>query len=221
PEATLVHLAECRDIQRYAESPQIAEVQKAILQKLLRKPYARVIYASSLTAGRDFGLASVPPYVVYKRAAESMVLEQRGIALRFTNLYGPGGMAENTVLMELLAQLRSEAATPLTVINSAAYIDLLHVEDAAQAIVQAILASQKELNVIARFDIASQRPITVRQLAEKMAEIAGQTGRAIQSKTDRPNSPVQTDGANAKKWLGWSPTISLEEGLHTLLDGAS
>jgi GDP-4-dehydro-6-deoxy-D-mannose reductase len=216
PGSTLIHLAECRDIPRYAETTLMAEAQKSLLSDLLAKPFAKIIYASSLTVGRDYGDA-VPAYVAYKRAAELNVLKKNGVALRFTNLYGSGGMAENTVLMEVLAQLRSGGSTALNVINSAAYIDLLHVDDAAQAVVQAINAPPAKGHG-ACYDIASGHPVTGKQLVAEMSNISGQSERLLVSKLNRLNAPLIADTTRAEKCLGWSPEILLKDGLRALLD---
>lgn len=90
----------------------------------------------------------------------------------------------------------------------------MYVSDCVEALLR---LEEKASNPPLIVNVGSDKPISIRELAEKIVEISG---KEIKIKYD-PSKPVgpMSRTANIKKAreeLGWNPTVSLEEGLrHT------
>jgi nucleoside-diphosphate-sugar epimerase len=64
------------------------------------------------------------------------------------------------------------------------------------------------------FNMGNPQEIPIQDLAQKVKELAGSTSRIVHRPLP-PDDPQRRcpDISKAKKLLGWSPTVSLEEGL--------
>jgi GDP-L-fucose synthase len=95
--------------------------------------------------------------------------------------------------------------------------EFLHVHDLADAciyILENVEAEQVYGQNISHLNIGSGEEISIADLAKKMAEITSYLGD-IKHQLDKPDGTLRKlmDISRLKK-LGWSPTISLEDGLH-------
>jgi hypothetical protein len=91
-------------------------------------------------------------------------------------------------------------------------VDVLHVTDAARAIVAAVRSAAEGLTGI--YDLGSESPATVESIIGRFREL---TGRAPPPLTAAAAPPVRADSRLAREELGWRPERS---DLRTILDDA-
>ena len=174
---------------------------------------------------RVFGCVPVPPERDYRSAMP-------------TNLYGPGDNyhPENShvipALMRRVHEARLAGAPEVVIWGSGTpRREFLHVDDMAAAAVHL-------MNVSAAAYAAETRPmcshinvgtgvdVTIRELAESLAQVVGYPGRLVFDSTKPDGTPRKLlDVARAER-LGWRARIGLAEGLastyrEAFLDGAS
>ena len=88
--------------------------------------------------------------------------------------------------------------------------EFLYVDDAAEGIVLALarLDDREPVN------LGSATEISIRDLAERIAKVTGFKGRFVWDPSKPDGQPRRAvDGSKAQKLLGWSPRVSLEDGL--------
>jgi nucleoside-diphosphate-sugar epimerase len=136
------------------------------------------------------------------------------VIIRPFNSYGPR-VTQPYIIPEIILQLRK--GPELTLGNTSSSRDFTYVRDTAGAI---ILASIKQPAIGQTINVGSGNDITIEQLAKLIGELRGQT---VRIKTDeRRNRPYDVErlvasNAKAKEILGWTPTVSMREGLnHTI-----
>jgi GDP-L-fucose synthase len=90
--------------------------------------------------------------------------------------------------------------------------EFLYVDDAATGIVLAL----ERLDDTEPVNLGSATEISIRDLAERIAQVTGFKGRFVWDPSKPDGQPRRAvDGAKAQKLLGWSPHVSLEDGLET------
>ncbi len=88
--------------------------------------------------------------------------------------------------------------------------EFLYVDDAAEGIVLAL----QRLETPEPVNLGSATEIGIRELAERIARITGFGGRFVWDPSKPDGQPRRAvDGSKARRLLGWSPRVSLEEGL--------
>ena len=88
--------------------------------------------------------------------------------------------------------------------------EFLYVDDAAAGIVLALQRLQDREPV----NLGSATEISIRDLAERIARVTGFKGRFAWDPSKPDGQPRRAvDGSKAQELLGWSPRVSLEEGL--------
>tara|TARA_B100001964_G_C14239288_1_gene604140 strand:- start:129 stop:1115 length:987 start_codon:yes stop_codon:yes gene_type:complete len=196
-----------------------------ILEIARKKNIKKFIYAASASCyglSRKFPIdenAKIDtkhPYALTKYLGEQLVLhwfkvyQMPNISMRFFNIYGPRSRptgAYGAVFGVFLAQKLSNK--PLTIVGDGNQTrDFLHVNDLVDAL---ILAAQKgKAGEI--YNVGNGKEISVNLIAEI---IGGE-------KVNMPKRPGEPDRSMAdiskiKKQLGWSPKISINEGVKLLL----
>ena len=136
--------------------------------------------------------------------AETLVRDQIKLPwniLRLSGIYGPG---------RLLARKEKLAAREPMRGNPDGYLNLIHVDDAAQAVLKC------EANVDAvneLFLISDNRPVLRREYYSLLAEHFG-TPEPLFDDADADNLAKQCDNRKARKMLGFAPKYgSIEEGV--------
>lgn len=138
------------------------------------------------------------------------------ISLMPTNLYGPGDnfdLQNSHVLPALIrrfyeAQLRGDATTSIWGTGMPRR-EFLHVDDLAEAVVYLMQSYDQEPIL----NIGWGEDVSIRELAELVAEIVGFKGQLVfdSSKPDgTPRKLLDTSRVNA---LGWKPRIPLRSGI--------
>lgn len=219
-QAILVHLAERADVTA-ANAVGRRHVQETIAQTqaLLRRPWARLVYASSAQVYVDTSAAAKTAaspvsasnaYAESKLAVEKLVLAHGGVVGRLSNVYSavptPG-----TVFAEILAQI--PGAGPLVVRDKTPVRDFIWIDDAAYGL--AALAGGKGVGV---YNIASGIGYSIENVARCALSVAGETKREIRA-TSAPGRPswLVLDISDTITEFGWRPTVSLQEGLRRML----
>jgi GDP-L-fucose synthase len=140
----------------------------------------------------------------------------RWISLMPTNLYGPRDNFDLTASHVLPAFIRrfieaaESGADKVTLWGSGKPLrEFLHVDDLAQAVIVASETYDSSLHL----NVGSGEDLTIKNLAEKVAAAAGFTGK-IEWDSSRPDgTPRKVLDVSRVKALGWTPTITLDEGI--------
>jgi UDP-glucose 4-epimerase len=232
PPATIVHLAASIPTTfEGAASERVAARNRRIDDNVFTfasEVGAAIVFASS---GSVYGEASGRvfredgptdprgPYAEAKLRSErrgAEVLGDAGLpfaALRISAPYGPGQPTRTVVEHFLREALAGEALTYHG--TGSRMQDFIYVTDVADAIVACVDAGAAGV-----FNVASGRPVTMRQLAALVAEIVG--GDVVVRASGRPD-PQEGRSANyeieaAERAFGWRPATSLKEGLQRWRD---
>jgi CDP-glucose 4,6-dehydratase len=136
-----------------------------------------------------------------------------GIA-RCGNIYGPGDLNWDRIVPGTIRSLiRGER--PVIRSDGTLRRDYLHVDDAVRAylaLAQALLAGRQRGEA---FNFGHGRPVSVIALVDAIASAVGRTDLAPDIRGEAPNEiPAQwLDAGKAKARLGWTPDVSLADGL--------
>ncbi|MEV4312896.1 NAD-dependent epimerase/dehydratase family protein [Actinocrispum sp. NPDC049592] len=139
------------------------------------------------------------------------------VALRYFNVYGPRMDAHGKYTEVLIRWMeRIEAGQPPLVLGDGLQtMDFVHVEDIARANVLAARADATDTV----YNIATATETSLIELAAALQKVMGSTSdlefgpaRSVNSVTRR-----LADISAAERDLGWKPTISLEDGLASLV----
>ncbi len=189
-----------------------------------------LVYASSaavygepleLPVREDHPLNPVNPYGASKVAGEayvkaySNVYGYKPVILRIFNVYGPGQTKSYAGVIEEFKR-RIRRGQPLAIYGDGLQTrDFIHVFDVVEAIVKAIEVEEAR----GVYNIGSGRAITIRELAELMASIAGRRDLEIHYAEPRSGDirRSQADISKAVRELRFKPRITLEEGLRQFL----
>ncbi len=178
--------------------------------------YGRTPYGCRV--GEDHPADPIAPYGVTRLASTQLVLLAVGgerldaAVLRVFNPIGPGTPPEN-LLGRAAASMRAaltDGKDTVVLGPLGTYRDFVDVRDVATAITAAALADQVKEPVL---NVGSGRPVRCREAVSLMAEIAGFTGRVVE--TDPPpgrSGSVDWSGADLsriERSLGWTPRYDL------------
>ena len=138
------------------------------------------------------------------------------ISLMPTNLYGPRDNFDLTTSHVLPAFIRrfieaaESGADKVTLWGSGSPLrEFLHVDDLAQAV---LVASEKYDSSL-HLNVGSGEDLSIKDLAEKVAEAAGFTGKIEWDSSKPDGTPRKVLDVSRIKALGWKPTITLDEGI--------
>ncbi len=183
------------------------------------------VYGSALTVpiSESHTLQAQSPYSATKIAADKLAeafhlsYQIPVVTLRPFNTYGPR-QSSRAVIPTIIAQTLSDG--PLRLGNLSPTRDLNFVGDTVEGF---LLAGESSRAVGRTVNIGSGREISIKALAELIADIIG---RRVRIEPDvqrvRPDtsevSRLLADNRLSKELLGWSPKVSLEEGLRLTVD---
>ncbi len=143
------------------------------------------------------------------------------ISLMPTNLYGPRDNFElkgSHVLPALIRRFieATESNSPSVTLwgTGLPQRDLLHVDDLASAV---LIASEK-YDSSAHLNIGSGEEISIKDLATKVSAIAGFNGEIRWDSSKPDGTPRKILDVTKMKSLGWSPKISLDEGITSTIN---
>jgi UDP-glucuronate 4-epimerase len=203
-----------------------------VVQELAReRGIERFLFASSSSVygnttplpAREDAPAVVPesPYAASKRAAELVASSicrnapaMRCAALRFFTVYGPRQRPEMAITRFMRA---ANAGEPVTLFGDGSMRrDFTHIHDIVGGILAALDA--KGSPGFRAYNLGSGAPIDLRTLVEEIAATAGVTLR-IESEPVPLGDVDATfaDISRARDELGWTPRVTLREGLSSVL----
>lgn len=191
---------------------------------------AHFIYASSYIYGRarylpvdeSHPVAPFNPYAETKVICENMCRNYnkyfgvKSSVLRPFNLYGVGQKGR-LLIPEIVSQIKRGSDIRLKA--SSPRRDFINVIDVARAFV-ACLEDQSECSF---FNVCSGKSYSIKELTDFFVKDAKEFGIDLKfsfSEEDRKNEVDETVGTYSliHEKLGWEPTISMEEGVRTILE---
>jgi GDP-L-fucose synthase len=134
-----------------------------------------------------------------------------------TNLYGPGDNFDHDTSHVIPAMIRrcieaQEAGDDEVVLwgTGNPTREFLYVDDAARGIVLAL----ERLEGPEPVNLGSASEIRIADLADLIARVTGYEGRFVWDPSKPDGQPRRSvDGSRARALLGWSPQVTMEEGL--------
>jgi GDP-L-fucose synthase len=161
-------------------------------------------------------------YAVAKIAGIEMIKSYRKeygtkwISLMPTNLYGPRDnfdLAASHVLPAFIRRFIEAVETgapKVTLWGSGSPLrEFLHVDDLAKAVVVAAENYDSSMHL----NVGTGEDLSIKQLAEKVANAAGFTGQIEWDASKPDGTPRKVLDVSRIKALGWKPTITLDEGI--------
>jgi GDP-L-fucose synthase len=173
------------------------------------------------------------PYAVAKIAGIEMCWDynrqfgSRFLAAMPTNLFGPGDRYDldtSHVVPALLRRMHEAKVNGLTEVviwgSGTPRREFLYSDDAADACVFLMSLPESRMDKIILeeamppiVNVGCGRDITIRELAEMVAETVGFTGRLVYDYSRPDGTPRKLLNIDRLTALGWEPRISLREGL--------
>jgi UDP-glucose 4-epimerase len=211
--------------------------QLSLLEALRRRnPRARVVFAGSrqqygrpryLPVDEEHPLEPVDVNGIHKAAAESATLLYHRVhglptcSLRLTNTYGPRMQMrhQRQGFVAWFVRLAVESREIELFGGGEALRDFNEVEDVVDAF---LLCGTVEAAVGQIFNLGHPEPVTVRQFAELLLDVAG--GGSLREHpfpAERARidiGSVYADYGKIRDCLGWEPRIGLREGLAWMVD---
>jgi GDP-L-fucose synthase len=145
----------------------------------------------------------------------------RWISLMPTNLYGPNDNFELQGSHVLPAFIRrfveatsNNAPTETLWGTGAPKREFLHVDDLASAV---LIASEKYDSAM-HLNIGSGEDLSIKELAELVADIAGYKGKIEWDSSKPDGTPRKVLDVTKAKSLGWAPAISLRDGIASAMN---
>lgn len=201
-----------------------------LLQAAQEAGVERFIFASSdkaygahesLPYREDYALQPTAPYEASKAAADLIARAwwpSYGLPIavtRFANIYGGGDLNFSRLVPETVCGA-IDGRPPVLRSDGSPVRDLLYVEDAAAAYLAiADNLSREEVRGEA-FNAGGERPYSVLEIVKTITSLAGTGVEPEIRGTGNPEGEIDRQYVDARKireLCGWSPSISLEDGL--------
>ena len=142
------------------------------------------------------------------------------ISLMPTNLYGPGDNyhPENSHVLPALIRRFHEATQAksdcVTCWGSGTPLrEFLHVDDLGEACVFALKNWEQGLDEPPFLNVGTGNDLTIRELAEKIADVVGFQGKIVWNRNFPDGTPRKQLDVTRLQSLGWKSSISLDQGL--------
>lgn len=180
--------------------------------------------------------ATNEPYAIAKIAGIKLCESynrQYGVDYRSvmpTNLYGendnfhPQNSHVIPALMRRFHEAKCSASSEVVVWGSGKPMrEFLHVDDMAKASIfvmnseRAVYAQSTE-EMLSHLNVGTGVDCTIAELAQTMAKVVGYEGKVAFDATKPDGTPRKLMDVSKLKALGWSPQVSLEEGLKSTYD---
>ena len=194
----------------------------------------RLVYSASSSAygeqptlpkTEDMPPMPMSPYAAAKLAGEGYVrayaatLGLDGVSLRYFNIFGPRQNANSAYAGVIAAFARDLLAGehPTVYGDGSASRDFTHVANAVHA---NLLAARHDAPLRGEvFNVGTGERVTVKKLAERMADAAGRADLSPRHEPSRPGDVPHSlaDLTRAKRVLGYAPVVDFEDGLRGTL----
>ena len=196
--------------------------------ELARLNHARVLYFSSYVYGHpeylpineEHPIQEFNPYSATKIICEQMCrsyaqdLKVPVVVFRPFNIYGTGQNVQFLLPM-MVHQLPSGK---IQVHDDRPKRDYIHINDIASAVEFMAFAEWKETYAV--YNLGSGKSHSVREVAEMLMKLWPKPVEYVATGETRPNEVLDTVADISKlRAMGWSPRVSLEEGLKEMISG--
>lgn len=163
----------------------------------------------------------INPYGMTKLAMEGLLSSYvsshdfSGVALRYFNLYGPEEHhePETHALPRFIKQIYD--GEEVTVWGSGEHLrDYIHIRDVVDAHLKAIELLEREPGKYHYMNLSTEKPASVMDIVGAVEKTMGKKAN-IKHFPPRPGDPLKlyADASKARQVLGWSPEVSLEDGV--------
>lgn len=137
-------------------------------------------------------------------------------SLRLFNVYGPNETNPH-LIPAILEQVR-DGEREIELGNTTPRRDFVHVIDVARAFVESLRAARTGYDV---FNVGTGETYSVAGVVESVEQVLGEPIEIVRDEqrvreSDRPHLQASID--RIERELGWSPTVTFEEGLEGLLE---
>jgi len=180
-----------------------------------------VTTGSLLQHSEDGSYRAFNLYAATKQAFEDLLLYYAdafnfaAIALTLPNIY-----SELDPRPTLLTEMATACigGTPLVLHNREAWVDLVHVEDVARALIRAMRLCERDdiqIGSVSHYSINSGRHMTATELMEIFVRISRRKLAVERGTPSKPSRRVKP--WRGKSLPGWTPRVKLEDGIARLL----
>ena len=159
-------------------------------------------------AKESFAFNTSSQYNLIKSLFEEYTLQNNGIVVRLSNVYGPG-MSKANVISDILNQLLSNGPVIVNSLNPIR--DYIFIDDVIKALNKLSIGKTKGV-----YNIGSGKGTSVRQLITLCLRLIG-SEKKIFERNKTSYSYNVLDISKAKKILKWEPRVSLLEGLSKMI----
>jgi UDP-glucose 4-epimerase len=226
--AAIVHLAAQTQVLRSIQDPRGSfENNVVVTEALLERARgtgvsAFVLASTNAVVGAGAGgilsesvpLGPLTPYGATKAAGEMLLscynaaYGVRGVALRFTNVYGPG-MSEKDSIVPRLMRVAAGGGAFDVYGDGRQLRDYVNVAD----VVSAVMLALRRPGLSGPVVIGSTSSVSVLDLIDVVQKALGMTLRVNYVPAKAGEMPaVIVDTSVARSW-GWAPSVSLEQGI--------
>lgn len=223
----VVHLAGQGDVQASFEQPfeysrlnalgtlNVLEGLRQTGGHLVLASTQRIYAPASEPLREDAALAPTDPYAVSKLVAEQwcrMYAEQLGVpttTVRLFSVYGPGQVGQGTSGVVSIFLDRARRGEPLEV-HSTQRRDLTYVGDVARGVRLAIERPHSAGRV---YNIATGAGTSLEELARLVCRVAGSSSAVVPPPRGSSEGDRVADISLARRELGYTPMVDLEEGV--------
>jgi ADP-L-glycero-D-manno-heptose 6-epimerase len=179
-----------------------------IISDVCRDKNIPLIFSSSAAVYGDYSGSPANIYAWSKLAAESYVIKNWGVALRYFNVYGPG--EENKGKMASVAYqmwVKNKSGEKITLFPLKPSRDFVYVDDVVDANLHAYINYS---SISGWFDVGSGDSRTFEDILDIM-----DIDYEYASESDIPKGYQFYTKSQSKKWMdGWVPDYNLERGLN-------
>lgn len=160
-------------------------------------------------------LRPLTPYGATKAAAEMLMSAYtssyglRCVALRLTNVYGPGMQAKDSIVARLMRAIR--LGRTFEIYGDGRQVrDYVHVADVADAINLALTSAEWEGPMV----IGTGRSLSVLDVVEEVRRVTGAQLEVRHGPAKPGEMPAVIVDASRARAAGWTPRYNFGEGLH-------
>jgi CDP-glucose 4,6-dehydratase len=173
-----------------------------------------------------FALQPTAPYEASKSAADLIARSywhSYGLPVavtRFANIYGGGDLNFSRLIPEAVSAA-VDGRAPVIRSDGSPVRDFLYVEDAVGAYLAIADALDRDEVRGEAFNAGGERPYTVGEVVERIAMLSGSGVEPDVRGTGNPDGEIDrqyVDATKIRELVGWTPQVSLEEGLRRTIE---